>query len=91
MSRSEFEQRFGSNFQDAGYLTKSFAFLANLVPDIGPLQRLPIKPLPPNVQQEFGEALGHAVMFLRTDVDDGARMLPNLNLDTGHPHAAAST
>ncbi len=85
MSRGEFVQAFGDGFEEAGTLTKSFALLTRLVPDIGPLARLPFKPLPPEVQREFGDAFAHVVLFVRADVAERRPPLRNLNLDTGAP------
>lgn len=88
MSRADFEKEFGSSYREAGWVAKFFALFAGLVPDVGPLERLPFKPLPPHVREEFTDAFGHVVTFYRTDVDGlgrAALRLPNLTLDTGAP------
>jgi hypothetical protein len=85
MSRGEFVQAFGEGFEEAGTLAKSLALLTPLVPDVGPLRRLPFKPLPPEVQREFGDAFAHVVLFVRADVAEHRPPLRNLNLDTGAP------
>jgi zinc dependent phospholipase C len=88
MSRADFEKQFGSSYREAGWVAKFFALFTGLVPDVGPFERLPFKPLPPHVRQEFTEAFGHVVTFYRSDVQalghDEPR-LPNLTLDTGAP------
>lgn len=88
VSRRDFEDEFGKAYREPGYFAKFFALVAKLVPNVGPLKRLPYKPLPENVQQRFMTALDHAVERYRGDVARlrGARLpLPNETLDTGRP------
>jgi hypothetical protein len=86
MSREDFEEQFGDAYERPGYFARSVAFLGNLVPNVGPLKRLPYKPLPEDAQQRFELALDRAVARYRNAVRDARRpRLPNETLDTGKP------
>ncbi len=88
MSRSDFVHQFGRAFLEPGYFARALSFLANLVPNVGPLKRLPYKPLPQDVQQMYFHASRNAyAQYLRevTYVSRDEILLPNLILDTGQP------
>ena len=53
MPRADFEQQFGKAFLEPGYFVRFVGFVGNLLPNIGPLARLPYKPLPENVRQLY--------------------------------------
>jgi len=58
------------------------------VPNVGPLKRLPYKPLPAEARERFERASGRIAAEYRTLVTRAeARRLdvPNINLDTGRP------
>jgi len=91
ISRGDFEKEFGEMFREPGYFARFFGVLAGLVPNIGPLARLPYKPLPPDVQQLYFSAAHMAVKEYRTElarVGNDELYLPNLNLDTGRASKA---
>jgi len=91
MSRSDFVHQFGRAFLEPGYFARTLSFMANLVPNIGPLKRLPYKPLPKDVQQIYFHAYHNAcAQYLRkvSFVSQDKIMLPNLILDTGPPSKA---
>jgi Zinc dependent phospholipase C len=86
VSRSDFEKQFGKSYREPGYFAKLFGLPARLVPNIGPLKRLPYKPLPANVRKRFETALEHAVERYRAEIgrmQDRQVKLPNETLDTG--------
>ncbi len=88
MSRNDFVHQFGRAFLEPGYFARTLSFLANLVPNVGPLKRLPYKPLPKDVQQMYFHAYRNACAQYLREVSFVSRdeiFLPNLILDTGQP------
>jgi hypothetical protein len=88
MSRADFVKQFGKAFLEPGYFAWFIAFFGNLVPNIGPLKRLPYKPLPDSVKQLYFRAFRNASeQYLKeiSAIEDGRMLLPNLILDTGEP------
>ena len=86
LSRADFEQQFGKSFREPGYFAKFLAFLVKAVPNVGPFERLPYKPLPPEAVQRFELARRHIVDRYRTTTRGlGLQRpaLPDDNLDTG--------
>jgi hypothetical protein len=87
-SRAEFVKQFGQDFLEPSHLAGFIGFLGNLVPNIGPLKRLPFKPLPNDVQQFYFRAYRNAseqyVKEIAT-LQKGRMLLPDLILDTGEP------
>jgi hypothetical protein len=88
MSRDDFEKQFGDAYARPGYFARFVGFAGNLVPNVGPLKRLPYKPLPKDAQERFEAAFDHAVARYARAVRDAGRprvRLPNETLDTGQP------
>jgi len=86
LSRSDFEKQFGKAFQEPGYFFRFVSFLGNLLPNVGPLKRLPYKPLPSDVRQLYGDGFHRAVAaYQATIAKSGSRglRLANVDLDTG--------
>jgi hypothetical protein len=91
MSRANFERQFGKAFLEPGYFVRFVAILGNLLPNVGPLRRLPYKPLPADVRQLYINAFHKASEQYRREVSAvavGGVRLVNLNLDTGRPARA---
>jgi len=91
ISRGDFEQQFGKAFLEPGYFVRFVGFLGNLLPSVGPLARLPYKPLPENVKQLYVVAFHKASEQYRRElgiVAKGQPYLENLNLDLGRPTRA---
>jgi hypothetical protein len=90
ISRKDFIQDFGNSFLEPGSLVRFVGWVGNLIPNIGPLRRLPFKPLPPEVQQLYFAAFHNAyheyVREVAAVADDRA-VLPNIILDTGQRSA----
>jgi hypothetical protein len=85
-SRADFVHEFGKAFLEPGYFVQFVGFIGNLVPNIGPLKRLPYKPLPQSVQQLYFRAFHNAYEEYIREVGAIAKnsaVLANLNLDTG--------
>lgn len=88
VSRDDFEAEFGEVIAEPGYFARVIGFLAKVVPDVGPLRRTVLKPLPPAAQERYHMALEHAVERYRAEVAAATRRhpeLPEWNLDTGKP------
>jgi hypothetical protein len=93
MSRDNFEQQFGKAFLEPGYFVRFVGFVGNLLPNIGPLARLPYKPLPENVRQLYFGAFHKASGHYQQDLTEAAKKpprFPNLILDTGTPDRPGS-
>lgn len=85
-SRADFAHEFGKAFLEPGYFVRLVGFVGNLLPSIGPLKRLPYKPLPQKVQQLYFRAFRNAYEEYLREVGAIAKdraVLANLNLDTG--------
>ena len=88
MSRADFEQQFGKAILEPGYFVRFIGVIGNLFPNVGPLARLPYKPLPPNVRLLYFGAFHKASEQYRLEL---AKLnvrepeLPDLILDTGGP------
>jgi hypothetical protein len=88
LSRADFEKEFGKTYGEPGYFAKFVAFFANLLPNVGPLKRLPYKPLPEEVKQLYLGAFRKAADAYRKQLEGAGRgrlRLANLDLDTGRP------
>jgi len=90
-SRVDFVKEFGKAFLEPGYFARLIGFLGGLVPNVGPLKRLPFEPLPPDVQRLYFRAYHNASEQYLKEVallEQGGIVLPNLILDTGEPSRA---
>lgn len=86
MSRADFVKQFGRAFLEPSYFVQFIGWFGNLVPNVGPLKRLPFKPLPDNVKQFYFRAYLNALdQYLKevSAAETGKMVLPNLILDTG--------
>jgi hypothetical protein len=84
--RGDFEKEFGHAFLEPGYFARFFGLLGNLVPNVGPLTRLPYRPLPPQARILYFGAFKKVSMQYQeelTKVDSERLELPDLFLDTG--------
>ena len=93
MSRADFVKQFGTAFLEPSHFVRFIGFLGNLVPNIGPLKRLPFKPLPDDVKQFYFRAYRNAsAQYLKeiSAFEGGRMLLPNLILDTGEPARAGA-
>ncbi|HYD50068.1 MAG TPA: zinc dependent phospholipase C family protein [Terriglobales bacterium] len=88
MSRGDFEQAFGADYQRPNVFRRFIGLFVKLVPDYGPFQRLIYKPLPPAAQNYFDQAMRQTVHRYRTAVAQARSKSVELGdriLDTGEP------
>jgi hypothetical protein len=86
LSRADFEKHFGKAFLEPGYFVRFVSLLGNLLPNVGPLKRLPYKPLPSEVRQLYADGFHHAVAAYQASLANSASRglrLTNVDLDTG--------
>jgi hypothetical protein len=86
LSRADFEREFGKSYSQPGYFARFVSLLGNLLPNVGPLKRLPYKPLPPDVQRLYVDGFHRTVVaYQRALANGGSRelRLANVDLDTG--------
>lgn len=91
LSRADFEKQFGDTYGEPGYFARFLAFFMGLVPNVGPFERLPYKPLPPAVQRMYRDAVGKISKTYRArlvQLGRGRLDLPNLDLDSGQASQA---
>ena len=88
MSQNDFESEFGKAFLEPGYFVRFVSVITNILPNVGPLARLPYKPLPENVKLLYFSAFKKASEHYRKDLKESVKhrpWFPNLNFDTGTP------
>jgi len=93
MPRGDFEREFGKAFLEPGYFARFLGFLGNLVPNVGPLARLPYRPLPKDVRLLYFGAFHKASEQYQRElakIPADHLQLPNLILDTGLPDKAGA-
>jgi zinc dependent phospholipase C len=86
LSRADFEKEFGRIFMEPGYFFRFVSLFGNLLPNVGPLKRMPYKPLPPEVQLLYADGFHRAVVAYQATVANGGSRglrLANVDLDTG--------
>ncbi len=88
MSRADYEERYGKEYQRPGFFARFLAFLYRLVPKIGPFKYFSFKPPTPETEKMFlasfvdaRERFRHALEALA----HGHLDLPNTNFDVGRP------
>src|SRR5262249_16338320 len=78
--------QFGKIFTEPGYFFRFVSLLGNLLPNIGPMKRLPYKPLPQEVQLLYADGFHRAVVAYQATLanrDSRGLRLANVDLDTG--------
>ena len=91
LPRVDFEKEFGKTYREPGYFAKFFALFGDWMPNVGPLKRLPYKPLPDEVKRLYSDAFEEAEEKYRAALAGIGRdtlPLPNVDLDTGRPSRA---
>ena len=87
-TRNDYERAYGAAYRKPGVLARILAFLYRLVPKIGPLKPLTIKPLTPETEALFEQSVRLARARFRAgirQVRDGRLALRNTDFDTGKP------
>jgi hypothetical protein len=86
LSKASYKKNWGNNFQPPTASEKILAFLLRILPKVGPLKVLQLKPPTPEAQRLF-EASFNATMddyrHLLGELNAGKLDLPNKNFDTG--------
>ena len=86
LSRASYEKNWGRKYQPPTFWERFLAFLARIVPKVGPLRVLQLRMPTPDTERMF-EASFNATLDryrnLLAHVDTGQMDLPNDNLDTG--------
>jgi len=88
LSREEFEQAYGTEYQKPGLLARFFAFLYKLLPKVGPLRPLQFKAPSKEAEALFLESFKDTRERYRTALEAlgrGHLDLPNTDFDTGKP------
>lgn len=86
LSRVEYEKNWGSNYSRPGFKTKFLAVIVKLLPKIGPLKTLDIKPPTPHTEALYIKSVEDTVanyrsLLVRTSQNDLS--LADNDLDTG--------
>jgi hypothetical protein len=90
LSRQEYDQAYGTDYQKPGLLARVLAFLYRLLPKIGPLKPLQFKAPTKEAEALFLESFKDTTARYRAALDAlgrGRLDLPNTNFDTGRPAA----
>ena len=85
-SRADYEKAYGTEYQKPGLFARILAFLYRLVPKVGPLKPLTIKPLTAESGKLFEDSVMHArerYQAALRQVRDGRLNLNNTDFDTG--------
>ena len=86
----DYERQFGPTYRKPSFLARVLAFLARLLPKIGPLRPLAFEPLTVETERLFAESVQAAGGRYRAALEalgQGRLVLPNTDLDTGQPPA----
>jgi hypothetical protein len=90
LSRQEYEQAYGTDYQKPGLLARVLAFLYRLLPKIGPLKPLQFKAPTKEAEALFLESFKGTRERYKAALDTlgrGRLDLPNTDFDTGKPSA----
>jgi hypothetical protein len=86
MTRSEYEQRFGTQYRKPGFLARVIVFISKLMPKFGPFRPLAFEPLTPAATRLFLQSFDQAGQQYRgwlADVRARRLHLDGRDLDTG--------
>jgi len=90
LSRAEYENEWGTQYQKPGWRTKLLAFFVRILPKVGPLKSLDITVPSPGTEDLYIESVNKTVDSYKAQLrllrPRGNQIaLPNLDFDTGHP------
>ena len=86
ISRSSYRQYWGRDYQRPSFGDRVLAFLVRILPKIGPLKVLELKPLTPAAERIFEASFNTSLASYRQLLDQvgsNSLVLANLNFDTG--------
>lgn len=88
LSRTEYEKNWGTNYQRSGFGAKFLAIVVRLLPKVGPLKALDIKPPTPHTEALYIKSVEDTVANYRSllvHVSQNDLLLVDNDLDTGSP------
>ena len=88
LSRAEYQREWGENYQKPGIGARMLAFIVRILPKVGPLKTLDIKPPTPETERMYIKSVEDTVTFyssLLTQFEKGELQLHNRDYDTGNP------
>jgi hypothetical protein len=91
IKKTDYERKWGTDYDRPGPGARFLAFLLKIVPKFGPLKVLKFKVPPLEVERMFEESFDASVRRNRrsfTQAEDGVLRLSNRDLDTGRPVSA---
>jgi Zinc dependent phospholipase C len=86
LSRADYEQQFGSDYQRPGFFARFLAFLLKLIPKFGSLKALQYKDPTPQTEDLYIKSMNNVVRVYVEEahkIEAGKNDLPDRNLDTG--------
>jgi hypothetical protein len=86
LSRSAYEREWGKNYDHPGFGVKFLAFVVKILPKVGPLKTLDIKPPTPETERMYVKSVESTVAYydkLLTEFEQQNLALPNVDFDTG--------
>jgi hypothetical protein len=88
LKRSQYEKEWGKNYYRPGFFAKFLAVIVKILPKIGPLRALDVKPPTPQTEKMYIRSVENTVTIYRESLwraADQDLMLENQDLDTGKP------
>ena len=86
LSRASYQKNWGSKYQPPTFWERFLAFLASIVPKVGPLRVLQLRTPTPDTERMFEASFNSTLDLYRkmlSQIDTGQLDLPNDNFDTG--------
>jgi hypothetical protein len=94
MSKGEFNQGWGRNYEQPNLFARTVAWVIKVLPKVGPLRPLAFKPPTPEAEKLFYHSFNTTVenytLLLQQLRKQGRLNLPNKQLDTGKPTRAGT-
>lgn len=90
LSRAQYEREWGKDYSRPGFGARVLAFIVKILPKVGPLKTLDIKPPTPETEKMYVKSVEGTVALydsLITDFEKSQLLLSNKDLDTGKPTA----
>jgi hypothetical protein len=90
LSRAEYEQEWGTQYQKPGWRTRMFAAFVRILPKVGPLRNIDIKLPTPTTEDLYIKSVNKTVDSYKAQLATLRQPrnhidLPNLDFDTGKP------
>lgn len=88
LKRSQYEKEWGKNYYRPGFFAKFLAVVVKILPKVGPLRALDVKPPTPQTEKMYIRSVENTVATFRESLwraADQQLMLENEDLDTGKP------